>query len=158
MSHRTENFTVQEEILWGEAGLDKVSLFRSEYAQLNLSCITTTTTKTTAIPTAPFSAFCIIIGSNTMSSKSAQSRLIATYSSPDNKHFTVTKSLDSPPSASPQDKTMYLEALRKAVTETQEQINKELTARMEEDVARGTATAQDKEEENYGEEVQEEED
>ncbi|CCE27380.1 hypothetical protein E4U35_007166 [Claviceps purpurea] len=125
---------------------------------------TTTTTKTIAIPTAPFSAFCIAVavifpyGSNAMSSNSAQSRLVATYSSPDNKHFTVTKTLDSPPSASPEDKTTYLEALRKAVTETQEQINKELTARMEEDVARGTATAQDKEEENYGEEVQEEED
>ncbi|KAG5922158.1 hypothetical protein E4U61_005640 [Claviceps capensis] len=141
------------------------TIFRGTMAGLLQTTITTTTTtKTIAIPTAPFIAFFIAVSvifpyvSNTMSSNSAQSRLVATYSSPDNKHFTVAKTLDSPPSTSPQDKTTYLEALRKAVTETQEQINKELTARMEEDVARGTATAQDKEEENYGEEVQEEED
>lgn len=93
---------------------------------------------------------------------------MATYTSPDNEHFTITKNIPAPPSSSVQDKTQYLEALRRAVAETQDQVNKELTARMEEDKARetpagGSAAAklgadEDKEEENYGEEVQEEED
>ncbi|KAG5978487.1 hypothetical protein E4U55_006165 [Claviceps digitariae] len=101
-----------------------------------------------------------------MSPESKQPSLVAAYTSPDNKPFTITKSIDPlPPSASTQDKTTYLEALRNAVSETQQQINKDLTARMEQDTARGSTTGQkaarlgadeDKEEENYGEEVQEE--
>ncbi|KAF5133732.1 uncharacterized protein G6M90_00g008360 [Metarhizium brunneum] len=94
--------------------------------------------------------------------------LTASYKSPENEHFTITESIPTSPSTSVQDKTHFLEALRKAVTDTQEQINKELTARMEEDKAREAASGatiaarlgadEDKEEENYGEEVQEEED
>ncbi|KAG6006016.1 hypothetical protein E4U21_007442 [Claviceps maximensis] len=101
-----------------------------------------------------------------MSSESKQSLLTATYTSPDNDPFTIAKSIDAlPPSAPTEDKTTYLEALRNAVSETQQQINRELTARMDEDAARGSATKrqagqlrtdEDKEEENYGEEVQEE--
>lgn len=110
-----------------------------------------------------------------MASEKNDIALTAAYKSPNNEHFTITKTIPTPPSTSVQDKTtvqdktQYLEALRKAVTETQEQVNKELTTRMEEDKAReaasnggGTAAElradEDKEEENYGEEVQEEED
>jgi hypothetical protein len=68
------------------------------------------------------------------------------------------------------DKTAYLIALRAATTELQSQINTELTARMDEDKAREAAgkesggdetkkvVDEDAEEENYGEEVQEEDD
>lgn len=105
----------------------------------------------------------------TMASENEDIALTAAYKSPDNGRFTIEKHIPAPPSISSQDKSKYLEALRKAVTETQEQVNKELTARMEEDKAReatsnggGVAaklgTDEDKEEENYGEEVQEEED
>ncbi|KHN97799.1 EKC/KEOPS complex, subunit Gon7 [Metarhizium album ARSEF 1941] len=93
--------------------------------------------------------------------------LTASYRSPQNEHFTIVQTLPVPASASVQDKTQYLEALRKAVTDTQDQINKELTKRMEQDKAREAAsgdavaarlgTDEDKEEENYGEEVQDEE-
>ncbi|KAG6005872.1 hypothetical protein E4U54_000270 [Claviceps lovelessii] len=101
-----------------------------------------------------------------MTPENKKSSLTAAYTSPDNKPFTLTKPLDPlPASASTQDKTTYLKALRDAVSETQQQINKELTARMEQDSARGSAAGQQaqtvsadeyKEEENYGEEVQEE--
>ncbi|KAG6003828.1 hypothetical protein E4U43_000853 [Claviceps pusilla] len=99
-----------------------------------------------------------------MSPENNKSSLTAAYTSPDNKTFTLTKPLDHlPASPSTQDKTTYLRALRDAVSETQQQINKELTARMEEDSARGSAAGQQarslsadehREEENYGEEVQ----
>ncbi|GAB0131983.1 hypothetical protein EsDP_00000434 [Epichloe bromicola] len=99
-----------------------------------------------------------------MTADKKQTCLTAAYTSPDNEDFTVTKSLDTPPSASGQDKAAYLGAVRKAVTETQEQINRELTSRMEEDKTRDSGAGlaatlgvdEDKEEENYGEEVQEE--
>lgn len=91
--------------------------------------------------------------------------LTATYASPTNETFKVTKKLPAiPPANSVTDKVSYLSALREAVTQTQQDINKELTARMEEDNARDaakgtTTTANDeKDEENYGEEVQEDED
>ncbi|KAH7158879.1 hypothetical protein DER46DRAFT_662865 [Fusarium sp. MPI-SDFR-AT-0072] len=61
------------------------------------------------------------------------------------------------PATSTADKSSYLKALRASVADTQDTINKELTARMEQDKARDAA-AEAKEEENYGEEVQEEED
>ncbi|KAG5920311.1 hypothetical protein E4U42_006237 [Claviceps africana] len=94
--------------------------------------------------------------------------LMAAYTSPDNKPFTITKPIEPSPPASasasaPAQKTAYLQALRSAVADTQEQINKELTARMGEDAARGSAQAgalgadEQKEEENYGEEAQDEE-
>ncbi len=88
----------------------------------------------------------------------ATNTLTAKYASPANEAFAVDTPL---PSASSDNKTSYLAALRAAVTDTQATINKELTARMEEDKARdaGAAAVDDaKEEENYGEEVQEEED
>ncbi|ATY62824.1 Gon7 [Cordyceps militaris] len=85
--------------------------------------------------------------------------LTATYASPTNDAF----ALSSPLPLSDDDKTAYLGALRAAVGEAQATINKELTARMEEDKARdagaAAAAADDaKEEENYGEDVQEGED
>ncbi|KYK58444.1 Gon7 family protein [Drechmeria coniospora] len=86
--------------------------------------------------------------------------LVASYSSPANDAFETKRTIPAPPSDAVSDKTIYLEALRKAVAETQGQVNKELTARMEEDKARDAAADNpvddDKEEQNYGEEVQEE--
>ncbi|KAJ6440803.1 small nucleolar ribonucleoprotein complex component (Utp5) [Purpureocillium lavendulum] len=103
--------------------------------------------------------------------------LTATYTSPANEGFAVSKSIAAPATSSDgasaadnaaavDEKSRYLEALRAAVAETQDRVNKELTARMEEDKARDAAAGagnklavdEDKEEENYGEEVQEEED
>ncbi|KPM45787.1 hypothetical protein AK830_g835 [Neonectria ditissima] len=86
--------------------------------------------------------------------------LCTSYASPASEPFAtshVLPALQSP--ASVADKTAYLAALRAAVTDAQAQINKELTARMEQDKARDAAAVDDaKEEENYGEEVQEDED
>lgn len=84
--------------------------------------------------------------------------LTATYASPTNDAFTTSVPLPAATSTTAE-KTTYLAALREAVTKTQADINKELTARMEEDKARDTsaAAADDaKDEENYGEEVVEE--
>ncbi|KAM3536334.1 hypothetical protein MY4038_000492 [Beauveria bassiana] len=81
--------------------------------------------------------------------------LTASYTSPTNEAFAITTPL---PSSSSSDKTSRLSALRDAIADAQDTINKELTARMEEDKARdASAAAVDdaKEEENYGEEVQE---
>ncbi|RFU25727.1 hypothetical protein B7463_g10602, partial [Scytalidium lignicola] len=96
--------------------------------------------------------------------------LSATYQSPTNAAFTHIKKLPTPPSDSTKDKTAYLSALRTATIELQEQINKELTSRMEEDKAReaagqkaatgaagkGAVIDEAREEDNYGEEVVEE--
>jgi hypothetical protein len=94
--------------------------------------------------------------------------LLATYCSPSNAPFTHTTKIPTPPSEKPTDRTAYLGALRKATAVMQEQINKELTARMEEDKAKeaeglnGVSKAkakgidESKEEDNYGEEVPEE--
>lgn len=89
--------------------------------------------------------------------------LTATYTSPANEPFTVAETIPAPLSASVADKTQYLQALRQAVDDTQARINRELTARMQEDKSRdATASKQgaakpdvdeDKEEENYGEEI-----
>ncbi|KAK1688464.1 hypothetical protein BDP55DRAFT_629572 [Colletotrichum godetiae] len=89
----------------------------------------------------------------------------ATYQSPANEPFTFSESLPAPPSSGPGDKSAYLNALRKSVNAAQEHINKELTARMEEDKAKEAAIANNGaaahksavdealEEENYGEEA-----
>ncbi|KAF4821225.1 hypothetical protein CGCTS75_v011144 [Colletotrichum tropicale] len=84
----------------------------------------------------------------------------ATYKSPANDPFTHSESIPAPPTSGVQDKTAYLKSLREAINTAQESINKELTARMEEDKAReagknGSRTAVDEalEEENYGEEA-----
>ncbi|KAH8168883.1 gon7 family protein [Sarocladium implicatum] len=92
-------------------------------------------------------------------------KLTASYASPDNAAFQTSEPLPSLPSApSVDEKTKYLSALREAVSSTQDQVNKELTQRMEDDktrLANGAAGAKvddAKEEENYGEEVPEEDD
>lgn len=107
---------------------------------------------------------------STMASSTSQKlSLTATYDSPINAPFTLTHDLEAPPSGivnpSVLDKTKYLTDLRQATSAMQEQINKELTQRMEEDKAaevtkngkttNGVDEAQA--EENYGEEAQEEE-
>ncbi|KAH7160620.1 hypothetical protein EDB81DRAFT_878970 [Dactylonectria macrodidyma] len=96
-------------------------------------------------------------------SNMAPNSLTASYTSSSSEPFSITHSLpalESP--ASVADKTSYLASLRSAVTEAQAQINKELTSRMEEDNARAAskngAVDDAKEEENYGEEIQEDED
>lgn len=93
--------------------------------------------------------------------------LSASYQSPTNDAFTSTHQITAPPSSSMADRTAYISDLRKATAALQEQINLQLTARMEEDKARGSestsgfATAKGfdeaKEEDTYGEEVPEEE-
>lgn len=90
-------------------------------------------------------------------------KLTATYSSPTNEPFVAAEDLQAPAAEALEDKTRYLRDLRKATLAAQEQINKELTQRMEEDKAKEAGKAskkeadEDKEEENYGEEVPEEE-
>ncbi|CAM1509358.1 Fc.00g030970.m01.CDS01 [Cosmosporella sp. VM-42] len=86
--------------------------------------------------------------------------LTASYTSGISAPFNISHSLTAPPSSSIADKTKYLASLRAAITATQDEVNKELTARMEEDKLRDAKTGVDeaKEEENYGEEVVEEED
>jgi hypothetical protein len=99
---------------------------------------------------------------------SSQPSLSATYTSTTNAPFTLSHPISSPTSRTTtvETKTKYLSELRQSVTSLQGQINRELTARMEEDKAResGAAAANgkkvvddEKEEENYGEEMQEEE-
>lgn len=89
--------------------------------------------------------------------------LSAAYQSPTNEAFTTTHDITAPPTDAPADRATYLSSLRKATITLQEQINTELTARMEEDKARGVETAkakgvdEAKEEDTYGEEVPEEE-
>ena len=90
-------------------------------------------------------------------------KFTATYGSPNNGSFVAAQELQAPATDAIEDKTKYLRDLRKATLAIQEQVNKELTQRMEEDKAKeaGKATQtevdEDKEEENYGEEVIEEE-
>ncbi|KAL2203645.1 Gon7-domain-containing protein [Sarocladium strictum] len=95
--------------------------------------------------------------------ESQQTALTGSYKSPDNASFSVNESLPTlPATASVNEKTKYLNSLREAITSAQDQINKELTQRMEDDKVRLAAGAPGakiddaKEEENYGEEVPEE--
>jgi hypothetical protein len=87
----------------------------------------------------------------------------ATYESPSNEHFSFSQSFQAPDAQNVGQRTSYLASLRAAVVDTQEKVNKELTARMEEDKARDASglkiadVDEAKEEENYGEEVVEEE-
>lgn len=90
-------------------------------------------------------------------------RLSASYQSPTNDAFSHVQKLPSPASTAPADRVPYLTALRTAAVEMQDQINKELTQRMEDDKLREADSAagkkgidEGKEEENYGEEVAEE--
>ncbi|KLU91985.1 hypothetical protein MAPG_10932 [Magnaporthiopsis poae ATCC 64411] len=91
----------------------------------------------------------------------------ATYNSPANESFTATSNITTTtpiPSAalSLEDKTKFLQDLRASVAAVQDQVNKELTQRMDEDKARevaaGATVDEAKEEENYGEEVVDEDD
>ncbi|EPE07742.1 hypothetical protein F503_00464 [Ophiostoma piceae UAMH 11346] len=88
----------------------------------------------------------------------------AVYSAPGHESFTATHEVASEPASASASseittaaKTAHLAALRKAVKGAQDEINKELTARMVLDVKDGeAAAAAAKEEENYGEEMVEE--
>lgn len=102
--------------------------------------------------------------------------LKATYTSAQNPPFTLTQHLSLPETTPPtqQQKSAYLHSLRKSASAIQEQINKELTQRMEEDKAResngvdgsksvgakkkSVVIDDEAEEENYGEEVVEDSD
>ena len=98
----------------------------------------------------------------------SQPALTATYTSSSNAPFTASQTLTSPAdSTTVVSKIAHLAELRQAVLSVQDRVNRELTARMEEDNAKaapeGTSKRKKgvddaKEEENYGEEVQEEED
>ncbi|KAG7285320.1 hypothetical protein NEMBOFW57_009942 [Staphylotrichum longicolle] len=91
----------------------------------------------------------------------SQPTLTTTYTSTSNAPFTISLPLSAPAdSTTVENKARYLSELRQSV-------NRELTARMEEDKARESSAAaasgkkivdDEKEEENYGEEMQEEED
>lgn len=95
--------------------------------------------------------------------------LSATYQSPTNPPFTFSQPLSVPSSETVDSRTKYLKDLGQAVARMQDEVNKELTARMDADKARDAAATTNgragradvdeaKEEENYGEEVMEEED
>ncbi|KAL2174328.1 EKC/KEOPS complex, subunit Gon7 [Thermothelomyces heterothallicus CBS 202.75] len=96
-----------------------------------------------------------------------QPTLSVTYTSTTNEDFDVRLPVTAPAdSTTVESKAKYLSELRQSVTSLQDRINKELTARMEEDKAREASSAvgngtkvvdDEKEEENYGEEAQEEE-
>lgn len=77
--------------------------------------------------------------------------LSATYTSPTSAPFTLAHTLP------PADHAPYLASLRGAAAALQDNVNRELTRRMEEDKAREGKADEVKEEENYGEEVVEEE-
>ncbi|SPO05337.1 uncharacterized protein DNG_08024 [Cephalotrichum gorgonifer] len=79
-------------------------------------------------------------------------RPFPTYASPLSTPFTLTTPLPAPTNHA-----NHLESLRAAAAALQDEINKELTARMEEDKAREGKAEEVLEEENYGEEVVEEE-
>ncbi|KAL2155379.1 hypothetical protein VTH82DRAFT_120 [Thermothelomyces myriococcoides] len=96
-----------------------------------------------------------------------QPALSATYTSATNEGFDVCIPITAPvDSTTVEAKAKYLSELRQSVISLQDRVNKELTARMEEDKAQEASSAagsgakavdDEKEEENYGEEVQEEE-
>ncbi|KAK3901514.1 EKC/KEOPS complex subunit GON7 [Staphylotrichum tortipilum] len=97
---------------------------------------------------------------------SPQPTLSAAYTSITNVPFTVSLPQNPPASStSTASKSAYLSALRTSVAALQAEVNRELTARMDEDKVRDATTAaasgkkvvdDEKDEENYGEEVQEE--
>ncbi|RDA92573.1 hypothetical protein CP533_0901 [Ophiocordyceps camponoti-saundersi (nom. inval.)] len=89
--------------------------------------------------------------------------LKAIYQSPTNEAFSLVRHFTAPTSDAVAERVQYLKTLRNAVAETQASVNRELTSRMEEDKARDANTSgklgvdEDKEEDNYGEDVQGEE-
>lgn len=100
-----------------------------------------------------------------MTSAESASRLTAGYTSPTStKHFTYPlPTLSSSPTT--QEKTTYLSTLRSSVQKLQDDINAFLTKKMEEERQAvsgangvdGARVDEQKEEENYGEEVVDEE-
>ncbi|KFA61774.1 hypothetical protein S40285_04187 [Stachybotrys chlorohalonatus IBT 40285] len=94
--------------------------------------------------------------------------LSVAYTSSSSTPFHISHAVAAPPTSSVPDKVQYLAGLRAAVAATQDAVNKELTARMEEDKARDAASNRAAaktmdvdealEEQNYGEEVQSEDD
>ncbi|KAK3304210.1 uncharacterized protein B0T15DRAFT_535803 [Chaetomium strumarium] len=103
-----------------------------------------------------------------MTSSQSQPTLSANYTSTGNASFTIHHPLTAPPSSTTvENKIASLAELRRSIIVLQNQINQELTARMEEDQARNSSATKangvkkiiddEKEEENYGEEVQDEE-
>ncbi|KAH6688283.1 Gon7 family protein [Plectosphaerella plurivora] len=99
-----------------------------------------------------------------MASEAPQNTLRATYSAPDAEPFAYELPVQAPSSASPTDRAASLARLRATITQVQADINRQLTANMEADKARDAATSgkpvvdDEKEEENYGEEVVAEDD
>ncbi|KAK1754325.1 hypothetical protein QBC47DRAFT_402747 [Echria macrotheca] len=94
--------------------------------------------------------------------KTSAPTLSATYtSSGGNEPFTVNIPIAAPSAgaSSVEQRTAYLQRLRDAALRVQDQVNRELTERMEQDNAKAQQSASgindSKEEENYGEEVQE---
>lgn len=84
--------------------------------------------------------------------------LSASYKAPHDS-FRLDSQIPAPPTSSVEDKTTYLAALRLAAAQIQDDVNRELTQRMEKEKAKTASTVDDaKEEENYGEEVVEDED
>ena len=82
--------------------------------------------------------------------------LSAEYTSPQASHSFNQNLTTSPTPGSTKAKTAYLSELRGAVTKLQSEVNTFLTQKMEEDKANAAGEggkADEKEEENYGEEV-----
>ncbi|POS82986.1 hypothetical protein EPUL_005453 [Erysiphe pulchra] len=70
-----------------------------------------------------------------MSSTTPSQSLRAVYTSSSESAFACTKALSLNISPSPEEKKIYLSALKKAIAQMQEEINIELTRRMENDKA-----------------------
>lgn len=89
-------------------------------------------------------------------------RLQASYSSPSNAPFALTKTLPALSSPHARHTAAFLAALGQALAQTQADVNAELTSRMEDDkaAAGAPAAAEDDDDaaENYGEEVEDEAD
>lgn len=101
--------------------------------------------------------------SNGTSTAPKQHVLSATYQSASNEPFTFSQAFPVTDAGDVGQRTSYLADLRAAVVDVQAKVNKELTARMDEDKAQDATgpkipdVDEAKEEENYGEEVVEEE-
>lgn len=96
--------------------------------------------------------------SQQLNGNSGSLALSATYTSSGNEPFTVTSPLtNSSTTLTTESRTTYLRSLRVAALSVQNSVNKELTARMEQDNAKSQQPNDSKDEENYGEEAQEDE-
>ncbi|KAL2753753.1 hypothetical protein ACRALDRAFT_212218 [Sodiomyces alcalophilus JCM 7366] len=110
----------------------------------------------------PFSPFDAMVSAGQVTNKPGEHIMLlsASYKTPHDS-FRLHSQIPAPPTSSVDDKTTYLAALRRATAQIQDDVNRELTQRMEEDKARAvsaqTGVDDAKEEENYGEEVVEDE-